>query len=363
MPGAPTFGDVLKKMVVYFTYPNPDGWRRGSVSAGRRLLPALQRQRRRPQPRLARRRLLLPPVLDGVGARGPRARQRAAGDRQRQAGRRRRRPARDAHRRRALVHADRPRPPRLGEGHAHPRDRAQHPHRLGEGARLVAADRPERHADKEHDGLRRRGRPPRRARQIYGQTWGTVYDTINYTVTGSLGDWLDSPFGLGADGLDNEMAFSHLDRNIVFDPQGEQLHVDGNKALIYAQIASMLNPPDQRYDAPGLKGYVANARRTRRRSSSSSPSRRRARVAQAKITGQNGTPSAGRDRLPVRRSRRDRSPPTAPTRQERLQRRPARRHHEAQRPGHQRRQRRHDAEGPVQVLRRPPRRRARRRSG
>ncbi|HEX2087944.1 MAG TPA: M14 family zinc carboxypeptidase, partial [Solirubrobacteraceae bacterium] len=34
LPNAPTFDDVLKKMVLYFTYPNPDGWRRGSVSTG-----------------------------------------------------------------------------------------------------------------------------------------------------------------------------------------------------------------------------------------------------------------------------------------------------------------------------------------
>src|SRR3954454_19062281 len=30
----PSFGDVLRKVVIYFIYPNPDGWRRGSVSEG-----------------------------------------------------------------------------------------------------------------------------------------------------------------------------------------------------------------------------------------------------------------------------------------------------------------------------------------
>ncbi|HEX2084669.1 MAG TPA: hypothetical protein VHF89_03225, partial [Solirubrobacteraceae bacterium] len=129
-------------------------------------------------------------------------------------------------------------------------------------------------------------------RQIYGQTWGTVYDTINYTVTGSMGDWMDSPFGLGAVGLNNEMAFSHLDRNIVFEPQGEQLHVDGNKALIYAQITSLLNPPEQRYTAPGLKGYVANTRKTREEEQLQEEPPRGT-VAQAKITGENGSPGIG----------------------------------------------------------------------
>jgi hypothetical protein len=38
----------------------------------------------------------------------------------------------------------------------------------------------------------------------YGVQWGTVWDTIDYTVTGALGDWIDSPLGLDADGIDNE---------------------------------------------------------------------------------------------------------------------------------------------------------------
>jgi len=29
---------------------------------------------------------------------------------------------------------------------------------------------------------------------------------------------MDAGIGLDADGIDNEMSFSHLDRNIVFDP-------------------------------------------------------------------------------------------------------------------------------------------------
>src|SRR5205085_723175 len=31
-PDAATFDDVLKHAIVYFTFPNPDGWRRGSTS-------------------------------------------------------------------------------------------------------------------------------------------------------------------------------------------------------------------------------------------------------------------------------------------------------------------------------------------
>jgi hypothetical protein len=97
--------------------------------------------------------------------------------------------------------------------------------------------------------------------KIYGQTWGSVYDTINYTTTGALGDWFDSAIGLHADGIDNEMSFSHIDKNIAFDPHTEQLHVDGNKALIYAHLAQMLTPqPKGVFDVGGRKGYVPNLR-------------------------------------------------------------------------------------------------------
>src|SRR5262249_47971960 len=99
--------------------------------------------------------------------------------------------------------------------------------------------------------------------KIYGQTWGTVYDTINYTTTGALGDYFDSSIGVGADGVDNEMSFSHLDKNIVFEPQTEQLHVAGNKALIFAHLAQLAQPRIYRYVPAGTQAYVPDLRLTR----------------------------------------------------------------------------------------------------
>ena len=99
--------------------------------------------------------------------------------------------------------------------------------------------------------------------QMYGQSWGSVYDTINYTTTGALGDWMDSSIGLNADGIDNEMAYSHLTKNITFDPLIEQMHVDGNKGLIYAHLAQMLTPKTHVFPSRGRKGFVANTRVTR----------------------------------------------------------------------------------------------------
>ncbi len=97
--------------------------------------------------------------------------------------------------------------------------------------------------------------------RMYGVQWGTVWDTIDYTVTGSLGDWIDSPLGLGADGIDNEMSFSHLincGTGTCYLPDFEQLHVDGNKSLVYSMVNFSLLPEDTRFRVPGKVAYVFN---------------------------------------------------------------------------------------------------------
>ncbi|MGH2830670.1 MAG: hypothetical protein ACRDJM_09315, partial [Actinomycetota bacterium] len=93
--------------------------------------------------------------------------------------------------------------------------------------------------------------------------WGTVWDTINYQVTGSFGDWMDSPIGLDAVGIDNEMAYSHLTFNNAYEPGLAQLHVDGNKGLIYAQIAALLHEKPVSFVPEGKVAYLYDPRRIR----------------------------------------------------------------------------------------------------
>lgn len=90
--------------------------------------------------------------------------------------------------------------------------------------------------------------------------WGTVWDTINYQSVGSVGDYLDSPLGGDAIGLSNEMALSHLTPNTVFEPNVEQLHIDGNKGLIFSQIATLLADDPVTFSPPGRIGYVPGVR-------------------------------------------------------------------------------------------------------
>ena len=102
--------------------------------------------------------------------------------------------------------------------------------------------------------------------RVYGVQWGTIWDTIDYTVTGAVGDWIDSPIGLDADGIDNEMSLSHLSNcgvGTCFIPEAEQLHVDGNKSLIYAMIHYSMEPEDTSFRYDGKAAYLYNPNRVK----------------------------------------------------------------------------------------------------
>ena len=239
-------------------FPNPDGWRRGSVGDTDKG-PGVFFQRyngngidpNRDWPDIG---YSFRPYSGGSE---PETRAFQTFYRQRRGARRpvrrRRRPARAAVRRRPVVHADAARPHDIDKDY-----------RIREASKLI--NRAQYEATKWSPLIQDNDQPPpdcipedaqalgAACDQIYAQTWGSVYDTINYTTTGTLGDWFDSSIGLGADGIDNEMSFSHLDRNIAFEPHGEQLHVAGNKAIIYSHIADLLRPPGDRVpDAPAQR--------------------------------------------------------------------------------------------------------------
>src|SRR4051812_9138056 len=259
--GSPTFDDVLKKTIIYFTLPNPDGWRRGSVSSGgvffqRYSGNGVDPNRDWPDIGFAFRgysAVSEPETKAWISFYGDVRKHGAfsAGD--------------DLH---GQPEADALSYTLLPHGR-HLYDKNV---RIQETAKAINRSTFDRISwspiVQPNDAPRGGGAPctPNAAAgeacsKIYGQTWGSVYDTINYTTTGALGDWFDSAIGLHADGIDNEMSFSHLDKNIAFDPHTEQLHVDGNKALIYAHLAQMLTPqPKGVFDVGGRKGYVANLR-------------------------------------------------------------------------------------------------------
>jgi hypothetical protein len=66
---------------------------------------------------------------------------------------------------------------------------------------------------------------------------------------------------LGGDGIDNEMTLSHLGNcgiGSCYLIDFEQLHVDGNKSLVYAMLNYSLLPEDQHLEAPGKVGYIVD---------------------------------------------------------------------------------------------------------
>jgi hypothetical protein len=94
--------------------------------------------------------------------------------------------------------------------------------------------------------------------------WGTIYDTLGYTVTGALGNWMDdSRLGLGGVGINNEMALSNLAPDTVYEPGLNQTHIDGNKGLIYSQISALMYEQRSTYVPGGKIGYVFNPERIR----------------------------------------------------------------------------------------------------
>jgi hypothetical protein len=101
--------------------------------------------------------------------------------------------------------------------------------------------------------------PPDCDERMWGVQWGTVWDTIAYTVTGDFGDWIDSPMGLNGDGIDNEMSVSHLTNcgiGSCYLHEFEQLHVDGNKSLVYSMVNYSLKSENTTFQAPGRVAYV-----------------------------------------------------------------------------------------------------------
>ena len=106
--------------------------------------------------------------------------------------------------------------------------------------------------------------PPPCDPRVYGVQYGTIYDSISYTVTGDFGTWIDSPLGLNGDGIDNEMSLSHLANcgtGTCYLAEAEQLHVDGNKSLIYAMLNFRSQEPKSDFDFTGRAAYLLNPRR------------------------------------------------------------------------------------------------------
>jgi Zinc carboxypeptidase len=249
-----TAGDALKRSVVYFIYPNPDGWLRGERTTGTQFFQryngnGVDLNRDWPEQGYTFRPYTpwsepetrsFGRVLQAIGPTDPAGNPKWTG-------------GIDLHGQ--LV--DRAFSFTLIGGSERPYDKNQ---RVLQTVKGAWSDAEQRLAwsplIKPNDAPQQPDDP-----RVYGVQWGTIWDTIAYTVTGALGNWIDSPIGLNADGIDNEMSLSHLSNcgiGSCFDPDVEQLHVDGNKSLVYSMINYSLKPEGTSFRTKGRVGYVHN---------------------------------------------------------------------------------------------------------
>ncbi|MGH2748474.1 MAG: M14 family zinc carboxypeptidase [Actinomycetota bacterium] len=247
-----TAGEALRKSVVYFIYPNPDGWNRGDRTTGTQFYQryngnGVDLNRDWPEQGFTFRPYTpwsepetraFGRVLQAIGPKDARGKPKWTG-------------GIDLHGQ--LI--DRAFSFTLIGGSERPYDKNQ---RVLQTVKGAWADAEKRLA---WSPIIKPNNAPQDDPRIYGVQWGTVWDTIDYTVTGALGNWIDSPVGLNADGIDNEMSLSHLINcgiGSCFDQNAEQLHVDGNKSLIYSMINYSLKPENQTFRTGGRVAYVHN---------------------------------------------------------------------------------------------------------
>ena len=250
-----TAGEALDQSAIFFVYPNPDGWARGERSAGgtgtqffqryngngvdlNRDWPAQGFTFRPYTPWSEPETHAFGKVLQGIGPKDRRGKPKWSG-------------GIDLHGQ--LV--DRAFSFTLIGGSERPYDKNQRVLQTVKGAWRDAEQR------LAWSPLIKPNDAPADDPRVYGVQWGTIWDSIAYTVTGAFGDWIDSPIGLNADGIDNEMSLSHLSNcgiGSCYDQDVEQLHVDGNKSLIYSMINYTLLPESNKFRTKGRVGYVFN---------------------------------------------------------------------------------------------------------
>lgn len=93
--------------------------------------------------------------------------------------------------------------------------------------------------------------------------WGTVWDTLGYTDTGFIGDYMASE--LGVTGMDYEIALNHADYRAVGRPWTvllQENYINATRAIVKTAMAYALYQEEEfadfTIDPVGTVGYVAN---------------------------------------------------------------------------------------------------------
>ena len=93
--------------------------------------------------------------------------------------------------------------------------------------------------------------------------WATVWDTLGYTDTGFIGDYMATD--LGVTGMDYEIAFNHTVPEKVWNVYLQENHINASRGIIKTAMAyamsqeSDYNDDNVTLDPQGRAGYVVNA--------------------------------------------------------------------------------------------------------
>ena len=93
--------------------------------------------------------------------------------------------------------------------------------------------------------------------------WGTVWDTLGYTDTGFIGDYMATD--LGVTGMDYEIFFNHTVPEKTWNVYLQENHVNASRGIIKTAMAYALYPGEgvqrratSQVDPKGRAGYVVN---------------------------------------------------------------------------------------------------------
>jgi hypothetical protein len=112
------------------------------------------------------------------------------------------------------------------------------------------------------EGIEEFGFPVKNAVPTKPAHWATVWDTLGYTDTGFIGDYMATD--LGVTGMDYEIAFNHTVPDKVWNVYLQENHINGSRAIIKTAMAYALyqaeefNDGNVVVDPVGRAGYVHN---------------------------------------------------------------------------------------------------------
>ena len=86
--------------------------------------------------------------------------------------------------------------------------------------------------------------------------WGTLYDMLGYSASGSMIDWYNTPTGVNGTGFATELTVGSETNFLVFPTALAQVWVDSIRAINYTMFKHAIDPRTYTFDVGGKVAYV-----------------------------------------------------------------------------------------------------------